>query len=316
MHRRKIQLIAGTTYSISLPKEWVRENKLKEKDEVLIYEKSDRSLVLLSERMEKKDIGEVKIDVDEYPGMDLAQILFPLYYMGVEKIILVSKKEIPKAVKSNVRKTLQYMSGTEMTYEDKKKIEIQVLLDKSRINVHQILYRINLIIDASIQNLLGKLDISEIRINEDEVDRLYQLIAKIIPLSLKDTDVLHSSKINSEVLITSYLLIAKKLENIQDNVHKLAEYMKKNKIKLKEEGKILEILREEIDRSVKYPLKERRELFKKDTELLEKVNENLFKIKDVRIMNFIENISRYVRDIEEEMGNMAFYKKMIRENLL
>ena len=30
MHRRKIQLIAGTTYSISLPKEWVKKNHLKE----------------------------------------------------------------------------------------------------------------------------------------------------------------------------------------------------------------------------------------------------------------------------------------------
>ena len=30
MQRRKIQLIAGTTYSVSLPKDWIRKNNLKE----------------------------------------------------------------------------------------------------------------------------------------------------------------------------------------------------------------------------------------------------------------------------------------------
>ena len=34
MYRRRLQLIAGATYTVSLPKEWVLKNNLKEKCEV------------------------------------------------------------------------------------------------------------------------------------------------------------------------------------------------------------------------------------------------------------------------------------------
>jgi len=56
MHRRKIQLIAGTTYSVSLPKEWVRKNNLKEKNEILFYEKNDRTLVISPYAIEGKKL--------------------------------------------------------------------------------------------------------------------------------------------------------------------------------------------------------------------------------------------------------------------
>ena len=43
MERRKIQLIANSTYTLSLPKYWIKENNLKEKDEIMIYEQNNNS---------------------------------------------------------------------------------------------------------------------------------------------------------------------------------------------------------------------------------------------------------------------------------
>ena len=189
MHRRKIQLIAGTTYSVSLPKEWFIKNKLKEKDELLIYEKNNRTLLLSPNSIKERKIKDISINIDEYIG-NVDQILFALYYLGIENINLFSKKALTKDVKTKIRKSLVFMSGTEISYEDNKKITIKVLLDESKVTIYQILYRINLILELSISTILKEIDIEEIRINENEIDRLYHLMAKLISLSLIDSKIL------------------------------------------------------------------------------------------------------------------------------
>ena len=230
MHRRKIQLIAGTTYSVSLPKEWVRKNNLKEKNEILFYEKNDRTLVISPYAIEGKKLNEISLDIDKYISA-IDQILFAVYYLGIENISLFSKKELTKDVKSRIRKTITHMSGTEITYEDKQKITMKVLLDKSKVEIFQVLYRISLIIESSILNILEQLNINEIRINENEIDRLYHLTAKIVSLSLTDSNILYSSKIKNISLIPAYFLISKRLENIGDNINHLSEHLHKNKVK-------------------------------------------------------------------------------------
>ena len=126
MPRRRIQLIAGTTYSVSLPKNWAKKNNLKKKDEILIIEKNDGTLSISPKEIKPKKLNDISMNVDNYVGV-IDQILFATYYLGIEKITLFSK--LTKEVKKSIRKTLTHMSGTEINYEDKQKIVIRVLLD-------------------------------------------------------------------------------------------------------------------------------------------------------------------------------------------
>src|SRR3989338_3917742 len=96
-YRRKIQLIAGTTYSLSLPKEWVKKNKLKEKNEVVVIEKNDRTLVVSPDSIEEKELNDISLNIDNYTD-NIDQILFALYYLGIENINFFSKKELIKDV--------------------------------------------------------------------------------------------------------------------------------------------------------------------------------------------------------------------------
>ena len=189
MERRKIQLIAGSTYTISLPKEWIIKNKLKEKNEILIYEKGDRTLMLSPHSIESKKLENISLNIDDHLS-EINQVLFALYYLGIENISLFSKNDIAKEVRMRIIKTITNMSGTEVSYEDAKNIKIKVLLDKSKVEIPQIIYRIGLIIGLSVANLLDGFDITEIRINENEIDRLYHLISKIVSLSLIDSNIL------------------------------------------------------------------------------------------------------------------------------
>ena len=154
MPNRKIQLIAGTTYSVSLPKEWVRKNKLQAKDEVSVHEKNDSTLVISHAAIERQKMDEISLDIDEYiPSID--RVLFAVYNLGFEKIRLFSKEAITKDLRTKIRTTLNHMSGTEIRHEDKHKITIKVLLDKSKVDAMQIFYRISLILQSSISNIVG-----------------------------------------------------------------------------------------------------------------------------------------------------------------
>ena len=316
MHRRKIQLIAGTTYSVSLPKEWVRKNNLKEKNEILFYEKNDRTLVISPYAIEGKKLNEISLDIDKYISA-IDQILFAVYYLGIENISLFSKKELTKDVKSRIRKTITYMSGTEINYEDKQKITIKVLLDKSKVEIFQVLYRISLIIESSILNILEQLNINEIRINENEIDRLYHLITKIISLSIIDSNILNSSKIKNVSLIPAYFLISKRLENIGDNINHLSEYLHKTKVKFENKNEILNFAKTELNRSISYFMSKSTNIFQKiNVDNLRIINDYILKLKDKTIQNYLEDIIRYVVDIEEEIVNISFYNQLIHEGFL
>ena len=316
MHRRKIQLIAGTTYSVSLPKEWVRKNNLKEKNEILFYEKNDRTLVISPYAIEGKKLNEISFDIDKYISA-IDQILFAVYYLGIENISLFSKKELTKDVKSRIRKTITHMSGTEINYEDKQKIIMRVLLDKSKVEIFQVLYRINLIIESSILNILEQLNINEIRINENEIDRLYHLITKIISLSIIDSNILNSSKIKNVSLIPAYFLISKRLENIGDNINHLSEYLHKTKVKFENKNEILNFAKTELNRSISYFMSKSTNIFQKiNVDNLRIINDYILKSKDKTIQNYLEDIIRYVVDIEEEIVNISFYNQLIHEGFL
>lgn len=316
MERRKIQIIAGSTYTISLPKNWIRENNLKEKDEILVDTQNDKSLILSPEKSSKKETDEISLDVKKYSD-NLDRILFSIYYLGIEQITLYSKEKMTNNAKTNIRKTLSNMSGTEISYEDEKKIVIGGLLDKSKINIYQIMYRISMITDLSIQNIIEGPELKEIKLNENEIDRLYHLATKVISMSLTDYKTLSSSKIKETSFIPSYFLIFKKFESLADNLNHLAQHIKKNNIKIGETKKILEFMKKENNRIIKHVLKEFPDIFKKIPEEERKSKKNeIFEIKDKIISDYLRDILKYIIDIEDEIITCSFYKNLIREKKL
>ncbi|MBD3309977.1 AbrB/MazE/SpoVT family DNA-binding domain-containing protein [Candidatus Woesearchaeota archaeon] len=317
MHRRRIQLIAGSTYSVSLPKEWVKKNNLREKDYLRLNEKSDRGLLITPDKegTEKKQ-NEITLNIDNYLDY-IEQILLAIYSLGIENINIFSKKELTKDVKAEIRKTLTQMSGTEISYEDKNKITIKVLLDKSKVDIFQTFYRMSLLIDTSIVNILEEMNIDEIRINENELDRLYHLISKILSLGLTDTEVLHSSGISNVSVIPSYSLISKRFENIGDDVKHLAEYMHNKGADFDQKKKILSFIREELGRTVSHFMKRGSMVFEKpDTAAVKKIKVMISKVQDIAIKDHLENMLRYLLHVNEEIIYVSFYNQLIESNHL
>lgn len=317
MWRRKVQLIAGTSYSITLPKDWVTKNDIKSNDELMIEENNDRTLSISKTVVREKDIKNISLEVDNFEK-DIEQILFSVYYIGVENINLVSKKEISKDLRMRIRKTLEYMSGTEISYEDNKSVHIRVLLDKSKIDITQILFRISLILDSSLSTLLEDNNPKEIKLNEGEIDRLYHLAAKMISSSLIDSNVLASSKIKSITLIPPFLMISKRLENVGDVINYLSKHINKTKTKLrKHENEMLLFGKREISRTISFLLKEQKNTFEKSPYIkIKLVKDEIKNIENKVISNYLADFVRYILDIEDEIVNLSFYRNLIEKKFI
>lgn len=315
MVNRKIQLIAGSTYTVSLPKDWVVKNKLKEGNEVLLSEQYDRTIIISPTTSQRKIASEIVIPIDDFL-VNLDQILFSVYYLGIESIILMSKQKIAKETKLVIRKTVNNMSGTEISFEESKKVVISVLLDKLKIDVFQVFYRMSLLLDSSLTNILEGIDRKELKINEDEIDRLYHLATKVISLSLIDTSVLHSSHIKHVTLVPGYLLISKRLENLGDTCNHLSKHL----LKLSSLPNIsfaLLFAQEEIKRAMKHLVNKRDRYFEKiERSELKKIKVKVNSLRDETIKGYLHELVRYVGDLHDEVVNISFYTTLIKEEKL
>lgn len=307
LHKRKLQLIAGSTYSISLPKNWIKDLKLNSKQEINLLEQSDRS-ILLSPSEIKETNSFIEICVDDY-SEEIKQILYSLYYYDFEEIILFSKTKISSALKKEIRETIYDLSGAEIIYEDESKFKIKIMLKEINIDIFHVFYRMNLLISASIENIINSFDWKEIKFNEDEVDRLYNLSTKIITSSLTNRNVLFSSGIKKIKIIPSLFLIVKKLENISDNIKSLGGILRKDNFSLKQIKPILL----EIDSHLKYLIsylrnskEEKFFLFSKEKELKLKIKS----MENIALSNLLGEILRYLINIQEEIIIVNFYKKL------
>jgi phosphate transport system protein len=310
MFRRKIQLIAGTTYSVSLPKDWIRKNGLKEKDEIVIEEQGDRSLVLSSDLKEGKKLKEISLNVEEL-GENLVQTIFAVYYVGVENITLFSKKPLNGQKRTLIRSTMNYMSGTEIVHEDDTKIIVRVMLDKDRVDLIQTLYRISLLLDLSLGNLLDNASFEDYHLNEEEIDRLFHLMTKIVSLSLINTSVLHSSGVKHASLIPSYFLMAKKMENLGDSAYRLARHLERRKQKLSQKD-IVMYVKEELKRGSKHIMQQFPGHYKKSRYPADLIKA-LSSLKDRETAEYLRDMIRQIGDFSEEIVNISFYMHLIKE---
>jgi phosphate uptake regulator len=307
-HKRKIQLIAGSTFSISLPKGWVKDMNLRPQQEIIVSEQADKSLIIFPSDPKDVNKSSIEINIEDY-GEKLPQILFSLYYYGFEEIILKSSKGISSQIKKSIREVVYDLTGTEIIYEDKNKVTIKIMIKDLDLDIFHVFYRINLLIEASVESIISDLDWKEIKFNEDEVDRLYNLSTKIITSAITNRNILLSSRINNLKIIPSLFLMAKRLENIADGVKNLGDILRKEKSKIKDVRNVFLEISKHLNYSILYLMnnkKEKYKLFQKEREFKGRIR----KIKDVLVSNILEEIFRYLINIQEEIIMVDFYRKL------
>jgi len=87
MEVRKLQLIGGSSYMISLPKSWIKENNLNQGDELILQ--VDKCMVKIFPKKNAESVFRVR--VEKIPSVDekfLRRFIYALYIQGPDEIVI------------------------------------------------------------------------------------------------------------------------------------------------------------------------------------------------------------------------------------
>lgn len=230
METRKVQVTGKSTFVVSLPKNWVNRVRIHSGDSVAMIPLTDGTL-LVNPNLTRKGSESVKkvisLDVD-----DLEQVFrrfVGAYLAGYSTIEFKSRQAIEKEVRQTIRQFSKSLIGPEIIDEGQNTIIMRNLLDASTFSLAKGIRRMHVIARDMHQEAIealrtGKVEVvMEVKSRDDEVDKLYWMIAKQYNLALRDFSLAEKMQIRPQEAL-GYLLVARSLERIADHAARIAAY--------------------------------------------------------------------------------------------
>jgi phosphate uptake regulator len=229
MEIRRVQMTGGSSYIITLPKEWIKSVNIKKNDQLGITRQSDGTL-LISPKMIDSQTEKFKIfKVNERTDHDFfLRQLVGAYIAGYSSIKIISQKGMPSKVRDIVRKFTQITIGQEVMEETDNSIILKDLLNPIEMPFNTTIKRMYIIVKSmyedSINGLMkGNKNIQEeILLRDNDVDRLYWLVARQHNIILQNVNLSEKMGITIRMGL-AYFLISKKIERMGDHVVKIAQ---------------------------------------------------------------------------------------------
>ncbi|OYT32952.1 phosphate uptake regulator, PhoU [Archaeoglobales archaeon ex4484_92] len=311
MDVRKLQLIGGSSYMISLPKEWIRIHNLSQGDEVILH--VDENYIRLFPKKYSESERIARAVVKEIPRHDekfITRFVYALYIQGFDEITIRDKLLSPKFV-NKLSEVVRSLIGMEVIDATDNKVVLKCLAT-SDFDVSGILKRMAQIIKGMMESIEENLrlkssnEIDEIFKLEEDSDRLYLLAVRQEHRLVKELS--SPSKWNELRFVLGIRIIAKLFEEIADLLKDLAIYSTKvEERRLKNE---LILLLSSIDDTFKDAFDA---YSSSDVELSDDVIKRVEEIEQRiwRIISRVENI--YYRLALEAMLNICKHIKSIGE---
>ncbi|ELZ82606.1 MULTISPECIES: phosphate signaling complex PhoU family protein [Haloferax] len=220
---RKVQVTGGSTYTVSIPKDWATENGVSAGSEVEFYPEGD-SLFLTPRSEEERTEG--TLDITNLEGDELTRAVMTMYVSGFDIIALESSR-ITTDQRRTIREATQSLVGLEVLEETRDRVVIRDLLDSSELSIHNAVTRMRLISLSMLEDAiaaLAELDTDMARDviqRDDDVDRLWMVVSRIFRATLRTPKAAEELGLPREACF-DYQSAARQLERIGDHATKIA----------------------------------------------------------------------------------------------
>lgn len=230
MEARKVQRVGYSTLTVSLPRDWVEEVKLKAGDIVSIKREDDGSLKLIPGTEHKREEVKnciVNADLCNAPNL-LTRVITANYILGHDTIQVLARDELKKTHLEEIRATTQRLTGLSIVEQTLKQVTLQSFVDPTRFPIYGLMRRLHIIIssmlDVSIKALVERRTelATEVAHMEEESDRIYWLIVRQLLLAIRDRSVGSKIGIESPMHIPGNRVVAKTLEEMADSAESIA----------------------------------------------------------------------------------------------
>ncbi len=331
--QRKLQVTGGSTYIISIPKDWIIRNQLKKGSALQLYEEEDGSLTITPPKLGKKEKQEeviIRVQVNDKPDAVIRKIV-SAYLVGYS--ILHLKAQGQQQLPSKVRNTLKIFArnllvGTEIVIDTPADLTLQVLLNYSELSVQSALRRMAIIAASMHKEAVASLKNQDTQAakavieTDNEVDRFNLYVTRLLKLAITNPRIFKEIGLDDAKGSLGYRLVTKAIERTADHATRIAE----NVISLKEKpnNDLIEKIEHMSNLAIGMFEDSIESLFRKDYNLAESIIQKLdqivvlekeavlssktFDIEEVASLRLlIESVRRtaeYATDVAEVVLNM------------
>ena len=232
--QRKLQVTGGSTFILSLPKDWATKNELKRGSSMRVREEEDGSLSIAPAtfpKKEKQDEAFIKVSINDNPDA-IMRTAISAYLSGYN--ILHVRAQGQKVLSSKLRNHLKsfarhYLVGTEIVIDTPSELTLQVLLNYPELTVQNALSRMSIIASSMHKEAIAalkKLDYPSAKAvieTDREVNRFSLYIVRLLKLAVSNQRVVKEIGLTSQKECLGYRLIARAVERAADHATKISE---------------------------------------------------------------------------------------------
>ncbi len=228
-HGRRIQKTGGSTYIISLPKNWVTSRGLGPGDVLFFTPRADGSLTVFADSGPASEVERRVVPVtNDMEDEHLFRRLIAEYIAGYPLLEIRTPQRMSPRTREVVRNFAQRMIGPEILEETSEAVILQDVVGQNPLPIPSIVRRMHQMVRAMQLDAMASFRARDATIAKDvierdwEVDRLHWFLEKQVTSALRDARILATLELTLPECST-YLLTSRVLERIADHAVRIAE---------------------------------------------------------------------------------------------
>ena len=227
MEHRKVQFTGGSSYVLTLPKEWIDAEKIKKNDSLGVEVQPDGALLITRyiDREPAQRTKEFELAGITEPAY-LFRLLIGAYISGYTFIVIHSQQRLPPFVREVVRNFTQMTIGQEVIEETDTVIMLKDLLNPAEMPFDNTIKRMFIIVKAMHEDAITAIRSqnqtlsSDVTARDNDVDRLHWLIARQTNMILSNATLSRKMGV-SPIMALHYFTISRIIERIGDHAERI-----------------------------------------------------------------------------------------------
>ncbi|QOJ79331.1 phosphate uptake regulator PhoU [Infirmifilum lucidum] len=228
---RRVQLTGGSTYIVSIPKEWAASVGISKGSLVTLTLEHDGTIRVIpsAKKPQAATTAEVTVAKDTSQGAVVREVMSK-YLVGYKTIHLKFLRDDPELRRVLKEVAVKKLIGAEVLHEDSHEMTIQVLVNIEDLPISSIILKmrdtnrsvLKDAMDAIRRRAAGSLNLEELLARDDIVDKLYLYGLRQLNTALKGYISLEEIGLSRSEEVLSYSMVLKNLERIGDHAVNIA----------------------------------------------------------------------------------------------
>ncbi|MDI9643715.1 MAG: PhoU domain-containing protein [Candidatus Verstraetearchaeota archaeon] len=232
---RRVQKVGKSTYTVSLPHEWVKQNRIAPKTEVSIVTLPNGSLKISTvDNQRDEKTKELTIEAKEPDAGDIIRRTLAAYIANYDVIkIDFSKVGFDSQARDKIRKMIKFkMAGGEIIEETSNYMTVQVLLKPHEFPLDRLLLRMAVMARDMISDILkaekssdkefGRSLLLDVVGRDDDVDKMYFMATRWLSSIMEDQSLAQNLNANDFRKALDYRLAFRNTERVADHIVRIA----------------------------------------------------------------------------------------------